>query len=229
MRLPYIFNTVYFLFGTKRIVDNLNHNSLISAKKNSDELTILLHGTCANYYRTMYFALKWLKKRGINAISLGYPPAGSIEDSAKIIKLQIEDILQKTKIKKINLVGFSLGGVVARYYCEKLGGKNILHKLVTIASPVHKFNTSNNFFMFILNIFGYKTSLKSIVTEDLKNNFSFKNYLAIYPSRDLIVGKQYPILNKKILQKKFSGGHGLISYNTEVLGIVLNYLNHGKL
>lgn len=35
----------------------------------------------------------------------------------------------------IDLVGFSMGGIVSRYYVQRLGGLQRTHRLVTIASP----------------------------------------------------------------------------------------------
>ncbi|MCU0565779.1 MAG: triacylglycerol lipase [Oculatellaceae cyanobacterium Prado106] len=39
--------------------------------------------------------------------------------------------------QKIDLVGFSMGGIISRYYVQRLGGLDKVDRLVTISSPHH--------------------------------------------------------------------------------------------
>ncbi len=60
-------------------------------------------------------------------------------------KTQIENLAgqladfaeQKVPGRKFDLVGFSMGGLISRYYVQRLGGVNRVAHLVTIAAPHH--------------------------------------------------------------------------------------------
>ena len=39
--------------------------------------------------------------------------------------------------RKLDLVGFSMGGLISRYYVQKLGGARRVHRFVTISAPNH--------------------------------------------------------------------------------------------
>ncbi|MGB3535509.1 MAG: alpha/beta fold hydrolase [Microcoleaceae cyanobacterium] len=52
---------------------------------------------------------------------------------------QIKDYVEKTfpPDQYIDLVGFSMGGIVSRYYIQRLGGINRVQRFITISSPHH--------------------------------------------------------------------------------------------
>jgi triacylglycerol lipase len=54
-----------------------------------------------------------------------------------VLARQVADYVGKTFApgEKIDLVGFSMGGLVARYYLQRLGGLERVSRLVTISSP----------------------------------------------------------------------------------------------
>lgn len=60
--------------------------------------------------------------------------------TAKLLQDAAEDALQKWRAKsgnaaKLVLIGHSMGGMIARYYCEKLGGAANVRTVVTIGTP----------------------------------------------------------------------------------------------
>ncbi len=54
-----------------------------------------------------------------------------------VLAKQIEDYAEQVLGSKpyFDLVGFSMGGLVSRYYVQRLGGINRVQRLITIASP----------------------------------------------------------------------------------------------
>jgi len=56
-----------------------------------------------------------------------------LEALAELLAMQIEYHQQKKQ--PINLVGFSMGGLICRYYCQFLAGTVQVQQLITIASP----------------------------------------------------------------------------------------------
>lgn len=50
---------------------------------------------------------------------------------------QLADQINQLPDQKVDLVGFSLGGVVSRYYLQRLDGFEHVERLVTISSPHH--------------------------------------------------------------------------------------------
>lgn len=57
----------------------------------------------------------------------------------EILAQQLADFIDRTVAAKqpIDLVGFSMGGIVGRYYLQRLGGLDRVQRLITISSP-HK-------------------------------------------------------------------------------------------
>ena len=147
------FYPLWVLFASKKKVDAINENSIRAAMSGNGIVTVLLHGIFTNYYSSPYWAIRWLKLNGIQVVSLGYDYWADAETAATQVKVQIDEILKRTGSDKINLIGISLGGGVARYYVEKLGGKDVVEKLVTIFTPVGRRNTSKFDIAFIMNKF----------------------------------------------------------------------------
>lgn len=80
----------------------------------------------------------WLNREGweVHRVSL-VPSDGSrsLEDLAG----QVDAYINKTfsRSQKIDLVGFSMGGIVCRYYLQCLGGAGRVERFVQISSPNH--------------------------------------------------------------------------------------------
>ena len=62
-----------------------------------------------------------------------YPIFGSIEEHAKLVHQQIQDIIQETIQSKVILIGHSRGGLVASYCNEYLA--NNIAMVITLATP----------------------------------------------------------------------------------------------
>lgn len=98
---------------------------------------LLVHGIY-NSGRYMGNMKRLLKSRGweVYAVSLK-PNDGSIGFDAMAGQL---DAFVKANIpagEKFDLVGFSMGGLVSRYYIQKMGGYKRVRRFVTLSTPNH--------------------------------------------------------------------------------------------
>jgi triacylglycerol lipase len=98
---------------------------------------VLVHGIF-NTGHIMYF-LKWiLERNGFECFAPTLTPKdgrGGIERASENLKHQIEQRFDKDD--RLNFIGFSLGGIVVRYYLQELQGNKRTDSLFTIASPHH--------------------------------------------------------------------------------------------
>ena len=84
-----------------------------------------------------------LEKAGLRPLAITLKPNdGSVplEQSASELGRFINARLGSTQ--PLNIVGFSMGGLVARYYAQRLGGIARIAHLVTISSPHHGTGTA---------------------------------------------------------------------------------------
>jgi pimeloyl-ACP methyl ester carboxylesterase len=65
------------------------------------------------------------------------PANGDIIEYAKLFAKKIEEILAQTKKSKVNIIAHSMGGLISRYYIEKLGGVDKVNKLIMLGTPNH--------------------------------------------------------------------------------------------
>ena len=59
----------------------------------------------------------------------------SIEEISDAFAERMEEILLLTRREKVHVIGHSLGGLVARYYIQALGGDSRVAKCVTMGTP----------------------------------------------------------------------------------------------
>jgi len=62
---------------------------------------------------------------------------GDIPKSSAILAVEVQRVLAKFGAEKVNIVGHSLGGIITRYYLQKLGGWKYVHRAVYLGTP-HK-------------------------------------------------------------------------------------------
>lgn len=97
---------------------------------------ILVHGVVDN--RTIFTLLRrGLRRRGFGrTVALNYSPLSmDIRTVARRLADLIEDVVRETGYERVHIVGHSMGGLVARYYVQRLGGDERVHTLVTLGTP----------------------------------------------------------------------------------------------
>ncbi|MFJ3665498.1 lipase family alpha/beta hydrolase [Streptomyces sp. NPDC090106] len=97
---------------------------------------VLLHGFIDN--RSVFVLLRRsLAQHGRRRTeSLNYSPLTcDIRTAAELLGRHIEEICERTGSGRVDIVGHSLGGLIARYYVQRLGGDLRVRTLVTLGTP----------------------------------------------------------------------------------------------
>lgn len=97
---------------------------------------VLLHGFIDN--RSVFLLLRRsLAQHGRQQVeSLNYSPLTcDIRTAAGLLGRHIEEICERTGSRQVDIVGHSLGGLIARYYVQCLGGDLRVRTLVTLGTP----------------------------------------------------------------------------------------------
>ncbi|MCA1720226.1 MAG: alpha/beta fold hydrolase, partial [Actinobacteria bacterium] len=97
---------------------------------------ILVHGLVDN--RSIFTLLRRaLRRRGFGRVlTLNYSPlTQDVRAVAARLAELVERTCEETGYERVHVIGHSLGGVVARYYVQRLGGDSRVHTLCTLGSP----------------------------------------------------------------------------------------------
>ncbi|MEU4929407.1 alpha/beta fold hydrolase [Streptomyces yokosukanensis] len=97
---------------------------------------VLLHGFIDN--RSVFVLLRrnLAQHGGQRVVSLNYSPLTcDIRAAAELLGRHIEEICERTGSDRVDIVGHSLGGLIARYYAQRLGGDLRVRTLVTLGTP----------------------------------------------------------------------------------------------
>ncbi|MEU5719529.1 alpha/beta fold hydrolase [Streptomyces sp. NPDC020403] len=97
---------------------------------------VLLHGFIDN--RSVFVLLRrYLSRHGWHHLeSLNYSPLTcDVRTAAELLARHVEEICDRTRHHEIDIVGHSLGGLIARYYVQCLGGDRRVRTLVTLGTP----------------------------------------------------------------------------------------------
>ncbi|MFI5713581.1 esterase/lipase family protein [Kribbella sp. NPDC051620] len=97
---------------------------------------LLAHGIIDNH---TVFALmrRQLLRRGFTRIeTFSYSPLTlDVRSTAERMGAEIERLCEESGSDQIHIVGHSLGGLIARYYVQRLGGSERVHTCVTLGTP----------------------------------------------------------------------------------------------
>lgn len=97
---------------------------------------LLLHGMVDN--GSIFTVLRrGLTRRGFGqVVTVNYSPLTmDVRAAARRLAETVEDLVATTGYRRVHVVGHSLGGLVARYYVQRLGGDARVHTLVTLGTP----------------------------------------------------------------------------------------------
>ncbi len=97
---------------------------------------LLVHGVVDN--RSIFAVLRrGLRRRGFGRVSaLNYSPlTDDVREVALRVGEAVEAICEETGFERIHIVGHSMGGLIARYYVQRMGGDSRVHTVVTMGTP----------------------------------------------------------------------------------------------
>ncbi|MFE7676009.1 esterase/lipase family protein [Streptomyces albidoflavus] len=102
---------------------------------------VLLHGFADN--RSVFVLLRRALLRDADGtarrrtvVSLNYSPLTcDIRAAAELLGRHVEEVRRRTGAERVDVVGHSLGGLIARYHVQRLGGDAVVRTLVTLGTP----------------------------------------------------------------------------------------------
>ena len=97
---------------------------------------VFVHGYLHNRSAWIKY-FKWMKKEGFTHL-LAIDLKGKfkeIEKYAEQLSVEVDQLLKRYGVNRVDIVAHSMGGLVSRYYIQVLGGKKKVRKCVTLGSP----------------------------------------------------------------------------------------------
>lgn len=108
---------------------------LPGARTRGPRPVIVLHGYAMNRANFLALALR-LRRAGLGPVlGFEYWTLGRVAAGARQLGWFIDDVLARTGATSVDVIGHSMGGVVARYYVAFAGGDGRVRHLITIGSP----------------------------------------------------------------------------------------------
>jgi pimeloyl-ACP methyl ester carboxylesterase len=119
-----------------RDLSPLHRGLLIGDVEAAGTPILLIHGLIDN--RSIFTLLRrHLRRRGFGRVwTMNYRIwTADVRAAARQLAAAIESICEQTGYERLHVVGHSMGGLVARYYVQRLGGDARVHTLVTLGTP----------------------------------------------------------------------------------------------
>ena len=119
--------------------DDKQHKSTLDGQESSG--TGLYPVIIVPGWGTPAFQIDWvarhLESEGLATIKLKVPrlAVGDMRESAEVLAREVERLRQENGVDKVNLVGYSLGGLIARIYLQELDGYRNLNRAVFVGAP----------------------------------------------------------------------------------------------
>jgi pimeloyl-ACP methyl ester carboxylesterase len=94
-----------------------------------------------NWFRTTFDVVESESAGVVNFVQFPYDWRLSNRNSAAVLQKTVEPILERFRAQpgqadaKLVFVGHSMGGLVARYYVDVLGGHEVTRKVITLGTP----------------------------------------------------------------------------------------------
>lgn len=111
---------------------------LISDVEAAGTPILLIHGLVDN--RSIFTVLRRnLRRRGFGRVwTTNYQVwTSDVRVAARRLGETVEAVCEQTGYDRIHVIGHSMGGLLARYYVQRLGGDARVHTLVTLGTPHH--------------------------------------------------------------------------------------------
>ncbi|MCB1153881.1 MAG: alpha/beta fold hydrolase [Deltaproteobacteria bacterium] len=109
---------------------------VVNKGRSGERPIVMVHGLGGNRgtWWPMRYALMMHGRRRMYAF--GYGPGAVVDHADSLVKF-VERVLEVTGEPKVDLLGHSLGGIIARYALQVGGLEGKVNSLITIASPHH--------------------------------------------------------------------------------------------
>jgi triacylglycerol lipase len=117
-------------------LDPVRRGLIVSNIEAAGTPIILVHGVVDN--RSVFTLLRRaLERRGFGRIyTLNYSPlTEDVREVAHRLERLVERVCTETGYERVHVIGHSMGGLVARYFVQRMGGDSRVHSLVTLGTP----------------------------------------------------------------------------------------------
>jgi triacylglycerol lipase len=180
-----------------------------------DSVVVLVHGFCASagVFRPLRGRLE--REAGARVATFTHAPCVGIRRIARTLSELVDRIPRETQI---TVVGHSLGGVVARWYVQEMGGHARVVRTVSLGSPFGGLDVPRY-------LVGADLHESSVLLERLRARASeyAVPHTSVVASEDrLVVGLKTACLgvgDVVVLEKR---GHNALLFDEEVAGLVID-------
>ena len=110
----------------------------VSATENSPRNPVLLIHGIKDDARKMEPMARYLRAQGWDAKTMSFRPSWG-QKGLDVLAEQVAQFIGENYApgEKIDLVAFSMGGLVTRYYLQRLGGLDRVQRYITLSTPHH--------------------------------------------------------------------------------------------
>jgi triacylglycerol lipase len=126
----------------------LDLSPVVPELRGHEDVVVLVHGflATAGVFRPLRAILE---AAGLRVASFSYAPGRSVASVAR----QLAEVIRKIpRWARVHIVGHSMGGVVARYYVQHLGGHERVTQTLSLASPFHGTPRARRFSWFVRDL-----------------------------------------------------------------------------
>lgn len=200
----------------------------IQSDKNNKPV-ILVHGYFMSRacFILLYLRMRQTGKRTIFTINLR-PRTAAIEELAHQLSEKIEEVLVLTKSDKVDIIGHSMGGIVARYYIEQMNGAKKVNKLITLGSPHN--GTKMAVFGIGANARELRTNSEFMKGLNATASGGEVKYYSLWSNLDnLVIPQESSILKEPGVSIKFYGiGHLTLLFSPRVFLKIMEILDSNE-
>ncbi len=160
-------------------------------EKKSERIPVIVIPGYLAPKEVMFFIKDYLYEEGfpVYDVDLGWS-TDPVPELARKLKERVDEVLNETGRKKLNLVGVSLGGIVGIYYIKKLGGNKKVKTFVAVGTPFKGSRLSYLGMLFMPDLSAplYDITPASPLLKEIQNSTSIKdvNIVSISSLHDFV-------------------------------------------
>ena len=165
---------------------------------------VLVEGTFASMYNSFGALSPDLVNNGYCVFAFnfgqtlpftGFYAMGDIRSSASQLSAEVSRVLAATGASKVDIVGWSQGGMMPRYYINNLGGASKVNMLVGLAPSNFGTNLDGlTNLLADLGVLGLDTALLSVTCEACVQQFSGSSFLTSLNKQPTVPGVKYVVI-----------------------------------
>jgi pimeloyl-ACP methyl ester carboxylesterase len=182
-----------------------------------DQVVVLVHGFCASAGVFGPLGSHLQRETGARIASFTHAPMVGVRRIAQSLNDLVKRVPEGVRI---TIVGHSLGGVVARWYVQELGGDSRIERTISLASPFGGVDVPR--YLVGADLHQESTLLKRI--RDRASHFNVPHTSVVAEEDRMVPGLQTACLgvgDVVLLRKR---GHNTLLFDPEVAALVVERL-----